>query len=115
MASIGIRKLKNNLSRYIGLVEAGERISVMAHGRIVAELGPPGPYPAGRLSHYDSLIASGAVRPPLESGDPLADWPEMRLPAGTAARVIDADRSEPYPSRHPPDVDRSVRRSRRSQ
>ena len=94
MASTGIRDLKNNLSRYVRRIEAGERISVTAHGRVVAEMGPPGAYPAGRLSHYDSLIASGAVRPPLENGDPLADWPDIHLPAGTAARLIDDDRGE---------------------
>jgi antitoxin (DNA-binding transcriptional repressor) of toxin-antitoxin stability system len=38
----GIRKLKDNLSRYIRRLEAGERVSVTAHGRVVAELVPPG-------------------------------------------------------------------------
>jgi prevent-host-death family protein len=38
----GIRELKDNLSRYIRRIEAGERISVTAHGRVVAELVPPG-------------------------------------------------------------------------
>src|SRR5919198_87546 len=34
----GIRQLKDNLSRYIRRVEAGQRIAVTAHGRVVAEL-----------------------------------------------------------------------------
>ena len=38
MASAGVRKLKDNLSRYIRRIEAGERVSVTAHGRVVAEL-----------------------------------------------------------------------------
>ncbi len=37
----GIRELKDNLSRYIRRIEAGERIAVTAHGRVVAELGAP--------------------------------------------------------------------------
>ena len=41
----GIRELKDNLSRYIRRIEAGERISVTAHGRVVAELVPPGTAP----------------------------------------------------------------------
>lgn len=31
----GIRELKDHLSRYIRRIEAGERISVTAHGRVV--------------------------------------------------------------------------------
>jgi prevent-host-death family protein len=44
----GIRALKDNLSAYIRRVEAGERVSVTAHGRVVAELVPPGHGIAGR-------------------------------------------------------------------
>jgi hypothetical protein len=40
------------------------------------------------------LIAGGAIRPPLEPGDPTEDWPEIRLPRGTVAELIDADRGE---------------------
>jgi prevent-host-death family protein len=92
----GIRELKNNLSRYIRRVEAGERIAVTAHGRVVAELVPPGT--TARKSHgsrWDELIAAGILRPPLEAGDPFEDWPDIRLPPGTAAELINADRGEP--------------------
>ncbi len=34
----GIRELKDNLSRDIRRIEAGDCISVTAHGRVVAEL-----------------------------------------------------------------------------
>ena len=91
----GIRELKDNLSRYIRRIEAGERISVTAHGRVVAELVPPG---AGsrtaRRSRFDELVATGVIRPPVEAGDPLEDWPDIRLPRGTAAELIDSDRGE---------------------
>ena len=33
MTSTGIRELKDNLSRYIRQIEAGERIAITAHGR----------------------------------------------------------------------------------
>jgi antitoxin (DNA-binding transcriptional repressor) of toxin-antitoxin stability system len=95
VASTGIRELKDNLSRYVRRIEAGERIAVTAHGRVVAELGPPTRSArAGRASRYDDLVAAGVVRPPVESGDPLSDWPDLRLPAGTVAELIDADRGE---------------------
>ena len=91
----GIRKLKDNLSRYIRRIEAGERISVTAHGRVVAELVPPGH--GARTSpgsRWDELIAAGILHPPVEAGDPFEDWPDIRLPRGTAAALIDSDRGE---------------------
>jgi antitoxin (DNA-binding transcriptional repressor) of toxin-antitoxin stability system len=95
MTSTGIRELKDNLSRYVRRIEAGERIAVTAHGRVVAEFGPPTRATrTGRRTQYENLVAAGIIRPPVESGDPLADWPTLRLPAGTAAQLIEADRGE---------------------
>lgn len=90
----GIRELKDNLSRYIRRIEAGEHIVVTAHGRIVAELVPPDSARRGRISQFDQLIASGLITPPGETGDPLEDCPEIRLPPGTGASLIDSDRGE---------------------
>lgn len=95
LGSTGIRELKDNLSRYIRRIEAGEHIAVTAHGRVVAELVPPST--AARVlrpSRYDTLVATGVIRPALESGDPLEGWPDIRLPAGTAAALIDSDRGD---------------------
>lgn len=96
MTSTGIRELKDNLSHYIRRTESGERIAVTAHGRVVAELGPPTDAGTQRArgTQYEALIAAGVVRPALEPGDPLADWPDLRLPKGTAAHLIDSDRGE---------------------
>lgn len=91
----GIRELKDNLSRYIRRLESGERISVTAHGRIVAELVPPGRAAQGSVgSRWDELIAAGILHPPAQSGNPFEDWPEIRLAPGTAAELIDRDRGE---------------------
>jgi antitoxin (DNA-binding transcriptional repressor) of toxin-antitoxin stability system len=96
MTSTGIRELKDNLSHYVRRTEAGERIAVTAHGRVVAELGPPTSARVGQghSSRYEELIAAGVARPALEAGDPLADWPDLRLPKGTATHLIDSDRGE---------------------
>lgn len=95
MTSTGIRELKDNLSRYIRRIEAGERIAITAHGRVVAELVPPGATTrAGHRSRFDELVAAGVIRPPLEAGDPTEDWPDIRLPPGTARALIDSDRGE---------------------
>lgn len=94
VTAAGIRELKDNLSRYIRRIEAGERIAITAHGRVVAELVPPGSHASGTRSRFDELVASGVIRPPLEAGDPTEGWPDIRLPAGTAAELLDADRGE---------------------
>lgn len=94
MVVIGISKLKDNLSRYIRRVEAGERIAVTAHGRVVAELVPPEGTRRTWRSRWDELTAAGILRPPLEAGDPFEDWPDVRLPRGTATELIDADRGQ---------------------
>jgi antitoxin (DNA-binding transcriptional repressor) of toxin-antitoxin stability system len=96
MTSAGIRESKDNLSRFVRRIETGERIAVTVHGRVVAELGPPvsAARVGGRTRFYD-LVAAGVARLPVEAGDPLADWPAIRLPVGTAAELIEADRGGP--------------------
>jgi len=43
---------------------------------------------------FDELVAAGVMRPPQEPGDPFEDWPDIRLPRGTAKELIDWDREE---------------------
>lgn len=92
VTTAGIRELKDNLSRYIRRIEAGERIAITVHGRVVAELVQPGAAATRTPGRFDELVASGAIRPPLEAGDPTEGWPEIELPVGTAAELIDAER-----------------------
>jgi len=91
---VGIRHLKDNLSRYLRRIEGGEHVVVTAHGRIVAEVVPPAAARGGRTSQFDQLIASGVITPPGEDGDPLEGCPMIRLAPGTAAALIDSDRGE---------------------
>jgi prevent-host-death family protein len=95
MAVTGVRELKDNLSRYIRRVEAGERIAITVRGRIVAELVPRETTWPPQRSRWDALLAAGILRAPLEDGDPFEDWPNIRLSRGTVAALIDADRGEP--------------------
>src|ERR1700740_1792497 len=96
MVSTGIRNLKNNLSRYLRRVMQGERILVTDRGRVVAELRPPeGMAGVGHgATRYRQLVEQGVVRPAREEGDPLAGWPNLKLPRGTGAQLVDADRGE---------------------
>jgi prevent-host-death family protein len=57
---VGVRELRQNLSKYLRRVERGERLEVTEHGRPVAILAPlePGESPLARL------VASGRALPP---------------------------------------------------
>jgi prevent-host-death family protein len=91
---IGTRELRANLSRYIRRVESGKRIVVTVHGRVVAEIVPPATAAAaGGPSRFDALVASGVIRPPSGRRARIR-WPEIALPKGSAAVLIDLDRGD---------------------
>jgi len=57
---VGVRDLKNNLSRYLDRVANGEEVVVTEHGRPVARLTSVGP----STDKLAALVASGAVERP---------------------------------------------------
>jgi prevent-host-death family protein len=88
--SVGIRELRQNLSRYIDRVKAGESLTVTERGREVARLSPAGP--------KDSVIARlvaerGATMP---EGDLLdLRWSDGVPPdAPPSEKVLDELREE---------------------
>jgi antitoxin (DNA-binding transcriptional repressor) of toxin-antitoxin stability system len=94
MTSVGIRDLKNHLSRYLRKLRPGQVIAITDRGRVVAELRAPASVPE-LPDAYSSLIAKGTIRPARESGDPLAGLGRAApAPKGTAARLIREDRDE---------------------
>jgi prevent-host-death family protein len=64
---VGIAQLRQNLSRYLRLVEQGERLVVTDRNRPVAELGPP---PSTGGPALDRLIAEGRASRPVRRGIP---------------------------------------------
>lgn len=67
---VGVRELRQNLSRYLLRVASGERLEVTERGKPVAVLAPL----AESSSPLQRLVASGRVRPPhgdlLDLGPP---------------------------------------------
>jgi prevent-host-death family protein len=55
---VGVRELKNNLSRYLTKVGEGDEIVVTDHGRPVARITP-----IGTIRTIDRLIVEGLVTP----------------------------------------------------
>jgi prevent-host-death family protein len=98
MIATGVRDLKNRLSHYLRLVQAGQHVLVTDHGRVIAELGPAPQSVSAPPPAIATLLASGSIRRPTERGSPLADWPIGPPPMapGTARLLIDEDREESW-------------------
>lgn len=89
--SIGVRELRQNASRYLELVEAGEALDVTRNGKVVARLVPverPDDDP------LDELIAAGALRRPEESADLLDVVPALGDSPTAVTDVLAALRAE---------------------
>jgi prevent-host-death family protein len=94
MKRVGLRELKNRLSRYVREAQAGQEIQVTDRGETVAELLPPRRVRDGqdvrqRLSERArrGLVTLGAAH------DPRRYRRLSRLaPSGTARRLIDEER-----------------------
>lgn len=84
MVQIGIRELRQGLSRALRRVRAGETVEVTDRGRPVARIVPVSP----PIEGLDHLIAAGGVRPPRTSGKRPAP---LELPSlMTSEEAIDA-------------------------
>ncbi len=60
MPEVGIRALRDNLSRYIRKVRDGEEVVITDHGKAVARI-----VPLDRTGLLDQLVAEGVVTPPV--------------------------------------------------
>jgi prevent-host-death family protein len=55
---VGVRELRNSLSRYLARVRAGEELVVTDHGRAVARVTP-----IGMERAFDRLVSDGLITP----------------------------------------------------
>jgi prevent-host-death family protein len=87
MERIGVRELRQNASRYLKRVEAGETIEVADRGRPVARLLPI--IPGG----WDQLVSEGRLRPAeghlRDLGPPLPLPPGVEAPSDVLDRMRD--------------------------
>jgi prevent-host-death family protein len=89
-ASVGIRELRQNLSRYIERVKAGESLTVTERGREVARLSPAGP----KDSPLARLVAERGATMPTASLLEL-EWDDGVAPDATpSADVLDELRED---------------------
>ena len=56
--NVGVRQLRDGLSRHLAEVRSGHMITVTDHGRPIARM-----VPAGRLTRLEQLVTEGKVTP----------------------------------------------------
>lgn len=81
---IGIRELRDGLSRYLATVRSGRTVTVTDHGRPVARI-----VPVGAPSALERLVAEGRIRP---AAAPRRAAPEPVEAARTVSDLIDDQR-----------------------
>ncbi|MGI8425649.1 MAG: type II toxin-antitoxin system Phd/YefM family antitoxin [Actinomycetota bacterium] len=95
MLTVGIKVLKNKLSEYVRLANAGETVLVSDRDKVVAELGPPSP---SRERHLPDAMLADAVRNGFISPAVGSVGPPPKAPAlGTLKEVLEgleSDRQE---------------------
>jgi prevent-host-death family protein len=88
---IGIRELRQNASRYLEQVEAGESLDVTRNGKVIARLVPVERTDDDPLAE---LLATGALRLPDEAGDLLEVVPAVGDTPTAVSDALAAQRGE---------------------
>jgi prevent-host-death family protein len=89
--SVGVRELRQNLSRYLERVKAGEGLLVTERGRVVARLIPAG---ASADAYTDLAQRFGATVPVARLEDVANRLQTPAAPAGTTDAYLAESRRE---------------------
>lgn len=85
MKSVGIKVLKNNLSRYLREVRDGEVVWVTDRDEVIAEIHRPTVPGAGRVSRWDAWLnaqeRAGKIRRARSRGPSLAEAWQLAPPS----------------------------------
>jgi prevent-host-death family protein len=75
MITVGIRNLRNSLSRYIDIVKKGERVLITDHNKIVAEIIP------SELNTHNTELLKEYTQEQIKSGTIIAATSTIKLPS----------------------------------
>jgi antitoxin (DNA-binding transcriptional repressor) of toxin-antitoxin stability system len=92
MERIGVRELRQNASRYLALVKAGETVEVTERGELIALLAPPG----DARNTRERLLASGRLIPATSPSGRLRSPSPIQIAAGEPSNqeLLDAERED---------------------
>jgi prevent-host-death family protein len=82
--NVGVRELRDGLSRHLAQVRAGRTVTITDHGRPVARI-----VPIDTLNALEQLVAEGRVQPATVPKRPA---PKPVRAAGTVSDLIDEQR-----------------------
>ena len=91
MRSVGVRELRQNLSKYLASVKAGESLRVTERGKEVAVLAPSG---AAAEPYLELASLRGASVPARRLEDVAAGLPKRSAPPGTTDDFLAEGRAE---------------------
>lgn len=94
MRTVGIRDLKDNLSRYVRAAEAGETLLISDRERVVARLAPATSASAGEADPLAGLVRRGLLTPAKDPPGPPPDAPRGTLTLDEVLRGLDEDRAD---------------------
>lgn len=100
MKAVGIKVLKNQLSRYLREVEAGETLLVTDRERVIAEIHRPSTAVVGRVSRWEAFLndqeRQGKLRRARRNDVPMRRLTSLRgIPRGIdVARLLDETRAD---------------------
>lgn len=82
--NVGIRELRDSLSKQLAFVRAGHTVTITSHGRAIARI-----VPMDRPTKLEQLRAEGRIRAPKRARRPL---PELVEATGSVSDFIDGQR-----------------------
>ena len=94
MKAVGVRELKNRLSEYLRLVRGGEEILVTDRGEVIAELRQPSPRVGLPYPALLEVVRQGRARLGSANRPELYQPLDAVMPAGTAAKLLEAERGD---------------------
>jgi len=92
MIAVGVRQLKNGLTRYLRLVDQGHAVLVMNRNRAVAVVKKPDRGAAESLEErIAALVAEGRLLPAEKAG-PFKPFKPVRVKGKPVSKIIIEDR-----------------------
>ena len=92
MISVGVRELKNSLTRYLRLVDQGQALLVTNRNQVVAVLKKPDRNSASTLEEkLAALVAEGKLLPALHAA-PFKPFKPVAVKGKPVSRMIIEDR-----------------------
>jgi antitoxin (DNA-binding transcriptional repressor) of toxin-antitoxin stability system len=92
MSAVGLRELKNQLSKYVQRAKSGETVLITDRGIVVAELSPPGKHSDETVTTIEEMRRKGL----LYGGGPndRSRYPTMAhaLKRSSVSRLLDEER-----------------------